>query len=254
MAAMVRAELLKLRRSRSVLLGALATVLGLPLGLLAMIAVVGQLPVDGGEFAEKCAEVLLGPGLIGATLIGVAAGSGDRTAGVLPVLAATGRPRGQLLLARIPAVLVATAALSLAFWVVACALGLVLHGGAGTTTGAPALTGAEALDLLPRIVAVDVVVGVGALGLCTAGLGAAPAVAGILALTLGVLPMAAAAERTPDWFLALMPPLSTTELVGGRTFMGDLGAIPDGWAAAGVALWTAGGLLLARARFARADV
>lgn len=254
MGRMVAAELLKLRRSRSVLLGVLATVLGLPLGFLAMIAVVGQLPVDGGEFAEKGVQILLGPGLIGATLIGVVAGTGDRAAGVLPVLVATGRPRGQLLLARIPAVLLATAALSLAFWAVVCVLGLVLHADARGAVGAPALTGGEAARLLPRILAVDAVVGVGTLGLCTAGLGAAPAVAGVLGLTLGVLPMAAAAERTPDWFLALMPPLSTTELVGGRTFMGDLGAIPDGWAVGGVLLWTAGALLLARVRFARADV
>ncbi|MGX6448301.1 ABC transporter permease [Patulibacter sp. S7RM1-6] len=255
---MVRAELLKLRRSRSVVLGALVTVLGLPLGLLGMIALVDSVHVDGGEFAVKCVEVLLGPGLVGATLIGVAAGTADRTSGVLRVLVATGRPRGQLVLARVPATLVATVVLSVAFWVVVCVLGLLLHGdGAPHPDGTPnpaALTGSEALELLPRILAIDAVVGLGALGICTAGLGAAPAVAGVLGLTLGVMPMAAVAQATPDWFLALMPPLATSQLVGGTTFVGELGSLAPGWAAFGVALWTAGALALGHARFSRADV
>jgi hypothetical protein len=257
MVRMVRAELLRLRRSRTVWLGAAVTVLVLPLAFLALVAMVETIHTDGGWFAEKCVEILLGPGLLGATLIGVVAGTADRVSGVLPVLVATGRPRGQLFAARVPAVLIAVVLLSLAFWAVVCALGFALHAETPAIVDgvrdAPALTGAEALDLLPRILAVDVVLGLATLGICTAGLAAAPAVGAVLGLALGIMPMVALVERTPDWILGLMPPLATSELVGGSTFVGPV-AVPVGWAVLGLALWTVGALGVGRWRLLRADV
>lgn len=254
---MIRAELLRLHRSRTVWIGAVVTVLGLPLGFLALTAMVDTVRTDGGTFAAHAVEILLGPGLVGATLIGVVAGTADRVSGVLPVLVATGRPRGQLFAARIPAVLLAVVLLSLAFWVVVCALGFTLHApNAAVVDGvrdAPALTAGEALDLLPRILAIDVVLGLATLGICTAGLGAAPAVGAVLGLALGVMPMVALVDRTPDWILGLMPPLATSELVGGATFVGPV-AVPVGWAVLGVLAWTAGALVVGRARLLRADV
>jgi hypothetical protein len=257
MVRMVRAELLRLHRSRTVWLGAAVTVVVLPLAFLALIAMVDTIRTDGGWFAEKCVEILLGPGLVGATLIGVVAGTADRVSGVLPVLVATGRPRGQLFAARVPAVLIAVVALSLAFWLVVCALGFVLHAETPAVVDgvrdAPALTGAEALELLPRILAVDVVLGLATLGICTAGLGAAPAVGAVLGLALGIMPMVALVEKTPDWILGLMPPLATSELIGGTTFVGPV-PVPVGWAVLGIALWTVGALGLGRWRLLRADV
>lgn len=254
---MIRAELLRLRRSRTVWAGAAITVLVLPLAFLALIAMVDTIRTDGGEYAGKCVEILLGPGLVGATLIGVVAGTADRVSGVLPVLVATGRPRGQLFLARVPAVLIAVVALSLAFWVVICALGFVLHAETPEVVdgvrNAPALTGSEALELLPRILAIDVVLGLATLGICTAGVAAAPAVGGVLGLALGVMPMVALVQQTPDWILGLMPPLATSELIGGTTFVGPV-AVPVGWAVLGVAAWTVGALAVGRWRLLRADV
>ncbi|MFA4927349.1 MAG: hypothetical protein WC558_02445, partial [Patulibacter sp.] len=96
MTRMVRAELLKLRRNRSVWIGAGLVVFALPLALLAMTVLVDRGRLGGTDRTIVTMALLLGPGLIGAALIGTTAGAADREAGVLRSLASTGVPRSTL--------------------------------------------------------------------------------------------------------------------------------------------------------------
>ena len=83
MTRMVEAELLKLRRNRAVWIGAALVVFALPLALLAMTFLVDRERLGGTDRTIVTMALLLGPGLIGAAMIGTTAGGADREAGVL---------------------------------------------------------------------------------------------------------------------------------------------------------------------------
>lgn len=247
MTRMVEAELLKLRRNRAVWAAAGLVVIGLPLALLAMTWLVDRGRLGGTDRTEVTLALLLGPGLVGAAMIGIAAGAADREAGVLRSLASTGVPRSTLFWVRLPAVLGATALLTLAAWAFACALGAVIH------VGTPPVTFGWALDQLPSLLLGNVVIAVATLGLCSAGIPGAPVLGFVLALTLGLMPILVSSDVTPDWLFALMPPIAVTELAGGRTIVGEV-PIPTGWALASVAAWTVGCLAIGLERLRRAEL
>jgi hypothetical protein len=106
---LVRAELLKLRRRRGlVVLSAALTVLPMLIGF----GITGVLhatnpaehgPAGGLENFQGAIDVLAQLGIITAILIGVTTGAGDLTAGVFKELVITGRSRVALFAARIPA-------------------------------------------------------------------------------------------------------------------------------------------------------
>lgn len=247
MTRMVGAELLKLRRNRAVWTCAGLVVFALPLALLAMTFLVDRGRLGGTDRTSVTMALLLGPGLIGAAMIGIAAGGADREAGVLRSLASTGVPRSTLFWVRLPAVLVATALLTLASWAFACLLGAVIH------VGTPAVTFGWALDQLPSLLLGNVVIAVATLGLCSAGLPGAAVLGFVLALTLGLMPILVGSDITPAWLFALMPPIAVTELAGGRTIVGEV-PVPVGWALASVAAWTLGALGVGLARLRRAEL
>ncbi len=247
MTRMVGAELLKLRRNRSVWIGALLVVVGLPLLLLLMNYAISGDRVGGIERTTTTLELLLGPGLVGAALIGIAAGTMDREAGVLRSLASTGRSRSTLFWVRVPAVLVATILLSLGAWGFACGIGALIH------IQTDPVTLSWALDHLPSLLAGNVVIGLAALGLCTAGFSGAPVLGFVLALTLGLLPVLTTIATTPDWLFGLMPPVAVTELFGGRSIVGSV-PIPVGWAVLGLLVWTLGAIAVGLERLRRAEL
>lgn len=247
MTRMVGAELLKLHRNRAVWIGAGLVVVALPLALLVMTWLVDRTRVGGTDRAEVTMALLLGPGLIGAAMIGTAAGAADREAGVLRSLASTGVPRSTLFWVRLPAVLVASLLLAVAAWAVSCAIGAAIH------VGTPAVTFGWAIEQLPSLLLGNVVIAVATLGLCSAGLPGAAVLGFVLALTLGLMPILVSSDLTPDWVFALMPPIAVTELVGGRTIVGEV-PIPVGWALASVAVWTLGALGVGLDRLRRAEL
>ena len=247
MTRMVRAELLKLRRNRSVWIGAGLVVFALPLALLAMTVLVDRGRLGGTDRTIVTMALLLGPGLIGAALIGTTAGAADREAGVLRSLASTGVPRSTLFWVRLPAVLVAAVLLATAAWAFSCVLGAVIH------VGTPPVTVGWALEQLPSLLLGNVVIAVATLGLCSAGLPGAAVLGFVLALTLGLMPVLVSSDVTPDWLFALMPPVAVTELAGGQTIVGEV-PVPVGWALASVAAWTLGALAIGLDRLRRAEL
>jgi hypothetical protein len=247
MTRMVGAELLKLRRNRAVWIGAALVVFALPLALLAMTFLVDRGRLGGTDRTIVTMALLLGPGLIGAAMIGTTAGGADREAGVLRSLASTGVPRSTLFWVRLPAVVIAAMLLATAAWAFACVLGTVVH------VGTPPVTVGWALEQLPSLLLGNVVIAVATLGLCSAGFPGAAVLGFVLALTLGLMPILVSSDLTPDWLFALMPPIAVTELAGGRTIVGEV-PIPVGWALVSVAAWTLGALAVGLGRLRRAEL
>ncbi|WP_320672121.1 hypothetical protein [Patulibacter defluvii] len=251
MSRMIPAELLRLRRTRAVWVACFFTVILVPLGTLFLNLISSATRIGGIDAADITIALVLGPGLVGPAMVGVTAGIADRSAGVFATLAATGRPRTSLFWARVPAVVAVVVPLALASWAVPCLLGAAIRSG-----GADPMTWSWAIDQLPAVLVTDLVIALSALGLGSAGLGGAPVIGGVLALTLGIVPIAGSLSTTPDWFLALLPPVSVTELVGGASLadkMGDALAVPTGLAVFGIAAWLGGAIAYGRHRTVHAD-
>jgi hypothetical protein len=251
MSRMILAELLRLRRTRAVWGAALFTVVVVPVGTLMLNLVSSATRIGGIDAADITIALVLGPGLVGPAMVGVTAGIADRTAGVFSTLAATGRPRASLFWVRMPAVVAVVVPLALASWAVPCLLCAAIRDG-----GSDPMTWSWAIDQLPAVLVTDLVIALTALGLGSAGLGGAPVIGGVLALTLGVVPIAGSLTTTPDWFLALLPPVSVTELVGGASLaekMGDSLALPAAMAVGGLAAWLVGSIAYGRHRTVHAD-
>jgi TRAP-type C4-dicarboxylate transport system permease large subunit len=134
-----RAELLKLRKRRGV---AIPTVL-LTVGAMVVMYLVLELfhlsnstkyGPAGGTSNFSHAVFMLGQlaGMIGAALVGAAAGTEDLGAGVFRELVATGRSRTRLFLARIPGGLVLLLPLVAAAYAIAAVLSVALAGGRST--------------------------------------------------------------------------------------------------------------------------
>jgi hypothetical protein len=180
---LVRAEVLKLRRRRGMLaLCALLTVGGVA-GLFVARAVMGDPLREAGVF-DDAVGVLTMTGAIVGVIVGATAGGADIEAGVFRDLAATGRSRVELLLARVPGA-----------WVVVLPLLVLAVAPAGAVTGAGGgdLGGGLASVLAAGAVTSTVCVGLGAL------MGSRGMVIGVaLAFQLGISPLLGQIEAIGD--------------------------------------------------------
>ena len=126
---MLRAEILKLRRLR----GPMAVAVLLTVGSVAayfLAVTVRDSPDRGGPQGLMNGATLLGLyfGAFAATLVGAEAGALDRASGVLRDLVATGRPRTELMLVRIPAAFAVALTLNLGALGLAVLAAVTLHG------------------------------------------------------------------------------------------------------------------------------
>lgn len=241
---MIAAELLKLRRNRGVVWTVLLCAVGLPVAAFALDALT-RAGWGGAQTADGAFQAAQWAGLAGAVAIGVAAGTADRTAGVLRVLVATGRPRLALAAARLPAVAVVTVAFVLLEWATIALLGTVLR------HGQTALDAGHVVAQLPSMLVLNGVLALGGLGLGTAGLSSTQATTLLLGIVLGVMPLAISAP-TPQELLALLPPLSAEALLGGEHLVeADL---PRGLAAGGLLAWLVVPLAAGAYRAQRAEL
>jgi ABC-type transport system involved in multi-copper enzyme maturation permease subunit len=125
---LARAELLKLRTRRGLVLASLALTVGSVVVAYAILLLLhltdsaGHGPAGGSEHFWNGMYLLTALGTMAAVLIGATAGAGDLSAGVFRNLVTTGRSRRSLYLARIPGGL----ALLLPIAAVAYAVGAVL--------------------------------------------------------------------------------------------------------------------------------
>jgi ABC-type transport system involved in multi-copper enzyme maturation permease subunit len=118
---LVRAEVLKLRKRRGLMVAAFA----IPAGALALAALYlasrGR-TIGGTDGFRQGMFILVQMTAVSAVLVGASAGAGDLAAGVFRDLVVTGRSRWQLFAARVPAALAITIATTAVGW----ALGIVL--------------------------------------------------------------------------------------------------------------------------------
>jgi hypothetical protein len=122
MSRLVFAELLKLRRRRTVLAWSAVVTVGLVIAIYAWTT-------QGGQYhLSRSLQALTLVGGVAPIMIGCAAGAGDRGAGVFRDLVATGRSRWALFAARVPAVLVIVIPLALAASLLAGLLATALTG------------------------------------------------------------------------------------------------------------------------------
>jgi ABC-type transport system involved in multi-copper enzyme maturation permease subunit len=133
---LVRAELLKLRKRRGlVLLAAALTILPMLIGFTVTYVLhatnPGDHPTAGGidNYAGSL-ELLAGLSVVTAILVGVTAGAGDVGSGVFRTLVVTGRSRLQLFAARIPGGLALLLPLVAAGFAVATTASIALAGSA----------------------------------------------------------------------------------------------------------------------------
>jgi hypothetical protein len=186
---LVRAELLKLRRRRGlVLLGALLTIAPMLIGFGSLAVLhatdpAGHGPAGGIDNLAGSLDLLCLLGMIAAMLIGTTAGAGDLSAGVFRELVATGRSRRALYLARIPAGLALVVPLALAGVAVAAVCSVAFAG---------SLAAPGALLVLKSTLWVAVYVAFGfVLGLGVASLvgSRAASIVGLLAFVLAISPL-----------------------------------------------------------------
>ena len=102
---LIRADVLKLAKRRSLMAWALVLTTGLTLLFYGWRALQGIDPLGGTHSLANLMEGLAVLGGVAAIMVGCAAGAGDLGAGVFRDLVATGRPRLQLYASRVPAVL-----------------------------------------------------------------------------------------------------------------------------------------------------
>jgi hypothetical protein len=148
---LIRAEILKLRRRRGLMIWTAVLTFGAAGLCFAVGAVMhlvdptGWSPAGGRESFDTAMGVLAMTGAVAGTLVGATAGGADIEAGVFRDLAATGRSRGALFGARVPGAWAVLVPAVLAGVVVSAALALVLHGTAPVPAGAILSGGAAAL-------------------------------------------------------------------------------------------------------------
>lgn len=105
---LVRAEILKLRTRRGLMIATGVLTLGVVAHFYAVVSALhiadpGQFPAaGGGEALAGVAALLALSGAVAGTIVGATAGGADIEAGVYRDLAATGRSRTALFFARVP--------------------------------------------------------------------------------------------------------------------------------------------------------
>ena len=165
---LIRADVLKLRRRRGMLLVSA----GLTLGILLLGSIVvsiqhGQNPAQTGpaggleSFTDSLATISVMGFLVGA-IVGATAGAQDLDTGVFRDLAATGRSRTALFLSRVCGAWVVVGAIVIVTFAVGVALAFLLADGSPTPTGSDIAEGA-AMVLASSALGTALAVGLAAL-------------------------------------------------------------------------------------------
>jgi hypothetical protein len=201
---LISAELLKLRRRRSLLVWAALLTIGSIVTIYSVLAVLHAAdpahhgPAGGARQFENGMYALSLFGGVAAVMVGAAAGAGDLQSGVFRDLVVTGRPRLQLYAARLPAVLAFTVPLALT------AAGLAA---AATTLFRDGLAGPGASAIVHGLAwAATVAVLNGMLGLGMSALvGSRSTVVGVLlAVQLALTPLLVQIDFL-GWFREILP-------------------------------------------------
>jgi hypothetical protein len=216
---LIAAEVLKLRRRN----GMMAMVLLLLVGGTAVLVAAVALTADGGVRGEghfrDAIGVLSMTGAVAGVIVGATAGGADIEAGVFRDLAATGRPRLELLLSRVPAAWALLAPpLLVAVLIAAVACGpdaSLALAGAATALAAGAMTSAACVGLAALAGSRGTVIGVA------------------LAFQLGASPLLAQVGPLGDGRLAI-PQVAIGRLMGASELTAGFGV---GLALAVLAAW-----------------
>jgi hypothetical protein len=246
---LISAELLKLRRRRSLILwaalltvGAIVVIYGV-LALLHAAEPSSHGPAGGARQFDNGMYALSLFGGVAAVMVGAAAGAGDLGAGVFRDLVVTGRPRWQLYCARLPAVLVIVVPLALA------AAGLA----AGATTllrdGLPAPTGGEIARGIGWAATVAVLNGMVGLGLAALAGSRSTVIGVMLAVQLALTPILVNIDFL-GWFREVLPHAAADRLEPSDPWFPHQ---PLGVALAIVACWIVAGLAAGGWRTATRD-
>lgn len=146
-AQMMGADVLKLRKKRSIMIWSLVIAVAPPVIFLLVGAIQhASSPAEHGpaggahNFSDGLRVIALLFGPLSALLIGVEAGAGDAAAGVFRDLVVTGRSRWALFGSRVPA------ALAVCFWVVIPAYAVLLIGSFALASGLPTPSGSLILN------------------------------------------------------------------------------------------------------------
>jgi ABC-type transport system involved in multi-copper enzyme maturation permease subunit len=139
---LVGAEVLRLRRRR----GLMITFMLLAFGIFVLVGLLLSLlhvanpakfgPPGGVDSISGFGIALAELGSIGGVLVGAFAGSADLSAGVFRALVTTGRPRWQLFLARVPAVLIIIVPVIVVTWAAICVYSVALSFGSREASAA----------------------------------------------------------------------------------------------------------------------
>jgi hypothetical protein len=204
---LIRAELLKLRRRHGMV--ALCALLTVGTVLIFFGVLVGLHGLDAGgatRFADATGALTMVAGVIG-IIVGATAGGADIEAGVFRDLAATGRSRNALFLARVPGALALVLPLLAAAVALAALLATALAG------GHPAPSGRDVLEGFAAVLTAGALLTAISVGLA-AVMGSRGMVIGIaLTFQLGVSPILAQIEALHDARAAL-PAVAVARIQG----------------------------------------
>ena len=237
---LIRAEILKLRRRRGLMIATAALTLGVAVLFYAIVSVLhavnpGKYPGAGGGAAlDDVAALLALSGPVAGTIVGATAGGADIEAGVFRDLAATGRSRTALFFARVPGAWAIAVTPMLAALSLSTALAFTLAGEAAPTAG-------EVVEVWAAVLVATMLLSAATVGL--AGLsGSRGMVIGIvLAFQLGLAPILAQVSAIGDARYAI-PSVATARIGGSIADELALGVailVVLAWAAAtlGAGLW-----------------
>lgn len=186
---LLSAELLKLRRRRSLMIWAALLTIGAMVTIYGILAILHATdpaqhgPAGGARQFDNGMYALSLFGGVAAVMVGAAAGAGDLGAGVFRDLVVTGRPRWQLYAARLPAVLAITVPLALA------AAGLAVGATITFRDFLPAPTGGEIVRGLGWAATIAVLNGMLGLGLAALSGSRSTVIGVMLAVQLALTPL-----------------------------------------------------------------
>jgi ABC-type transport system involved in multi-copper enzyme maturation permease subunit len=162
---LTRAALLTLRRRRALMIWAGILAIGIPVAVELVLAIlhvsdpVTHRPAGGSHTFARMLDTIELLLVVMAAIVGATAGAGDLAAGTFRDLVASGCPRRNLFLARIPAAL--TVSLGLA----AASVGVILAACYSLADGAATPTPSQAVAVVVHVLAVVAVITVMAVGL-----------------------------------------------------------------------------------------
>jgi hypothetical protein len=201
---LLSAELLKLRRRRSLMIWAALLTIGAMVAIYGILAILHATdpahhgPAGGARQFDNGMYALSLFGGVAAVMVGAAAGAGDLGAGVFRDLVVTGRPRWQLYAARLPAVLAITVPLGLA------AAGLAVGATTAFRDFLPAPTGGEIVRGLGWAATIAVLNGMLGLGLAALSGSRSTVIGVMLAVQLALTPLLVKIDYL-GWFRMILP-------------------------------------------------